>query len=124
MSSIMDLLGGAGGPQGPDGGGPAGPPPPPPAHRGGGGGVPGKPDNPDAEQALSDVIDGLHAFLQAEQDDGDKAIAAKCLAQLQAIFGTRQKQHEAAAGITPAHKAMGRAMRQGGPPPVGAGAGY
>ena len=84
-----------------------------------GGGRPGEPDNPDAESALQDAIDGIHAFLQAEEDDQDKAIAAKCLAQLQGIFGGRQKQDEAAQGITPAHKAMGRAMSKrrpaGGP---------
>lgn len=152
MSSLMDVLAGGGGgppgagPQGaPPGPGPGGPGlPPDPAMllgpQGGppgggppgqtGGGVPGKPDNPDAESALQDAIDAIHAFLQAEEDDQDKATASKCLAQLQAIFGGRQKQDEAAQGITPAHKAMGRAMSKrppGGPsggPPGGAPGGY
>ena len=122
MSSIQDLLGGAGGagPMGgpPDGGGVPLPPPvpgPPPPAPGGAGGQPGQPDNPDAEDALQGAIEAIQAFLAAEEDDQDKAVAAKCLAQLQGIFGGRQKQDEAAQGITPAHKAMGRAMSKRAP---------
>lgn len=129
--SIMDLLGGQGGPPGaapPGGPAPGGmmgglPPEPPPGldlggggpAPGGGGGTPGEPDNPDSEAALQDAIDAIHAFLTSEEDDQDKAIASKCLAQLQGIFGGRQKQEEAAQGITPAHKAMGRAMSKRAP---------
>ena len=130
--SIMDMLGGAPPPGAAPMGGPppemGGPPPegapmgaPPPGLDGGGGGTPGQPDNPDSESALQGAIDAIHAFLQAEEDDSDKAVAAKCLAQLQGIFGGRQKEEESAQGITPAHKAMGRAMSKrapaGGPPP-------
>lgn len=144
--SIMDVLGGGGG--GPPGAGPAGPPmggggglppAPPPGLLGAlggppgggppgqtGGGVPGQPDNPDSESALQQAIDAIHSFLQSEEDDQDKAIAAKCLAQLQGIFGGRQKQDESAQGITPAHKAMGRAMSKGAPAgaPAGGPGGY
>lgn len=81
---------------------------------GGGGGVPGQPDNPDAEAALKAAIDSIHTYLSAEEDDQDKSVAAKCLAQLQGIMGTRQKQDEAALGTTPAHKAMGRAAKSSG----------
>jgi hypothetical protein len=121
MSSIMDMLGAgaAGGAAPPDlGGGAAAPPGADPAS----GGQPGQPDNPDAESALQSAIDAITQFLSAEQDDQDKAVAAKCLAQLQSIFGGRQKQDEAAAGITPAHKAMGRAMSSGAG--AGGGVGY
>lgn len=111
--SIMDALGGLPGVGGnPSAGGPFAP--------GQGGGTPGMPDNPDAEQALQQAIDGLHTFLSVEEDDQDKATAAKCLASLQSIFGSHQKQSEAASGVTPAHKAMGRAYKRGG----AQGAGY
>lgn len=105
MSSALDaLMGGGAPPMGGMGGGPAAPQPQ-------GGGTPGQPDSPDAEQALQDAIDALHAFIVAEQDDQDKAVATKALATLQGIFGGRQKQDEAAQGITPAHKSMGRAVQ-------------
>lgn len=112
MSSMLDsLMGGAGA------GGPA-PDPMSGAAPGGApqsaGGTPGQPDSPDAEQALSDAIDALTQFMAVEEDDQDKAVAAKALATLQGIFGGRQKQDEAASGITPAHKAMGRAMKSQG----------
>lgn len=102
MSSILDQLGG-----GAAAGGPAGP-------SGGGAGIPGQPDNPDAQQDLSDAIDALKSFLDNEEDDQDKSVAAACLAKLQTILGTRQKQDEAAAGVTPVHKAMGRAYSSQG----------
>lgn len=121
MSNMLDaLMGGAGA------GGGAGAPPAPAAAAppGGGGGQPGAPDNPDAESALQSAIDGITQFLQSEEDDSDKAVAAKCLAQLQSIFGGRQKQNEAAAGVTPAHKAMGRAMSGASAGSAGGGGGY
>ena len=114
MSSALDALmggAGAGGPMAPGGPAPGGAAPGP---QDAGQGVPGQPDNPDAETALQNALDALMSFMDAEQDDQDKAVVAKCIAQLQSIFGTRQKQNEAAQGITPAHKAMGRAMSGGG----------
>jgi hypothetical protein len=63
--------------------------------------------------------------MSAEEDDADKAVAAKCLANLQAIFGGRQKQEESAQGITPAHKAMGRALgKRAARPPLRGRVGY
>lgn len=116
MSSMLDsLMGGAGaGGPAPAPMGPSGPAPVPGGDTQGGGGTPGQPDSPDAEQALSDAIDALTQFMAVEEDDQDKAVAAKALATLQSIFGGRQKQDEAASGITPAHKAMGRAMKSQG----------
>lgn len=111
MSSILDALGGGAPPAPPGAGGVAqGAPAPAPQ----GGGTPGQPDTPDAEQALQTALDALMSFMDMEEDDQDKAVVAKCLASLQGIFGGRQKQDEAAQGITPAHKAMGRAMSGAG----------
>lgn len=105
------MMGGGGGtpasimvPQGGDAGG-----------GGAGGGTPGQPDNRDAEQALTDAIDAIHRFIAAEQDDADKNVGAKLLALATSITAGRQKEKEAAMGVTPVHKAVGRAMQsQGG----------
>ncbi len=79
---------------------------------GGGGGVPGQPDNPDSEQALADAIDAIHRFIQSEEDEADKNIGAKILALATSITAGRQKETEAAQGITPVHKAVGRAVKK------------
>jgi hypothetical protein len=97
MSSILDMLGGGQGP------------PPDLGSVQGGAGIPGQPDNDAAKQALAAMIQAAQDFLDAEQDDQDKSIVSACLAKLQSIKGTQQKQNEAAAGITPVHKAMSRA---------------
>lgn len=80
MSSALDgLLGALGG------GGPGGPPPggPPPDL---GGGPSGSPDDTSTQAQYSDPVDALtdaetalHAYIQMEQDDTDRAVAAQCL---------------------------------------------
>lgn len=79
---------------------------------GGGGGTPGQPDSPDSEQALKDLIDAAHRFIQGEQDEADKNVGAKILTLATSITSGRQKEKEAAMGVTPTHKAVGRAMRK------------
>lgn len=64
---------------------------------------------PTAEEDLQDALDALHKFMQNEDDHGDKAAVAKCIAALQGLLGARQKGAESALGVTPAHKAMARA---------------
>ena len=102
MGNIASLLGGGG----PMGGSPMGG-----AGGAGGGGAPGQPDSPQAEQDLQTAIRALHSFMQTEQDDQDKTVAAKCLASLQGIVGGRAAQDDAALGTTPAHKAVRRATQ-------------
>ena len=96
MSSIMDSLAG-GAPPMPDSGSQSG-------------GDQSVPDPSNTEEALRFIVDYLREVATNEADDGDTSIIDKAMTQLSSLFAGRQKQNEAAQGITPAHKAMGRAM--------------
>ena len=76
-----------------------------------GGGGPGQPDTPDVESALRQALELLTQAQSQEQDDQDTLAIQKAMIAIQSVLGTRQKQNEAAMGTTPAHKAMGRAVR-------------
>lgn len=109
----MAIMPGAGGPppsiQLGGGGAPnAGGPP-----QGAGGGTPGEPDNPIAEGALKRAIAAVEVYMKAEQDEQDKHMAAKVMAQLQGLMAGRQKQADAAMGTSPA-LAFVRRQAQGG----------
>jgi hypothetical protein len=90
----------------------AGAPPLPPTGVAGAG-RPGAPDNAAAEAALNAMIDAAHTFLRNEEDDQDKAIITQCLHQAQKLLGTRQKQQEAALGVTDVHRGVRRAIKRG-----------
>src|SRR5262245_45933108 len=74
----------------------------------GGGGTPGSPDNASAAQALSEAIDAVARYLEAESDPVDKATASRCLAQLHGLMGGRAKDEDAAMGTTPQHRFLRR----------------
>lgn len=101
MSSILSALvqraqqGGASGPQQ---GAPIAVAGPAPAQAPGG----------DPEVLLQRAIDALKVAESAEPDHSDSATILKCLAALQGILATRQKNAESALGVTPAHKGMAR----------------
>lgn len=88
-SILMALMGGGGGPGGP--GGPIGP-----------GDAVGQGQNP--SDLLTQVLDLLTQYGQAEPDPEDQAIAAQCFAQLKKLQAKDQKEEDAAMGTTPAHK--------------------
>lgn len=88
MSSILDALQGPGGPQG---------------------GAPAPDAGGSADDLLDTAISSLSAYLDhSGSDDVDTATAAQCLAKLQSIKATSQKNEEAAMGTTGAHKAMAK----------------
>ena len=100
MSNMIDPLAGAGGPPASItiGGGPGGP----------GAGAAGTPDNPESAQALKAAIAAVSAYLSAENDEQDKAVAARVLAQLHGLQGGRAREADAAMGISPALKMLRR----------------
>jgi hypothetical protein len=83
-------------------GGPPGGPPPGPGDSGGG----------SPTDHLSTALDALHSYLASETDDVDKATVAQHLAGLQKVLAKDQKEQEAAAGITPVHRGMRKALSQ------------
>ena len=115
------------------GGGPAAPPPgapplPPPAAGPQGpldrGDRPGEAEDPRFDALIRTAINALHQAQATGEDDQDKQLAAECMAKLQGLLGTHQKQGEAALGMTDVHRGVRRAIRgagAGGPIPGGAG---
>ena len=101
MSNLMSLIGPNGGPSGPA-----------PSIQVGGGGedadTPGKSDG-DWETDLQNALDALRELAADAQDHGETNVIDKCIAALSALTAKRQAGHEAALGVTPAHKAMQRA---------------
>jgi hypothetical protein len=85
-------------------GGPGGPPPGGPPTDGG-----GFPD--DEVGLLRGAFDHLSRYLDVANDDADKAVIAKAIAQIQGVFAKDQKEQEAAGGVTPAHRGMAKALR-------------
>lgn len=102
-----------GGPGGPDGGG--GPPPggPPPS---GGQGQPGTAEDPDFTRLIKTAVDALQQAAATGEDDVDKQLAAECMAKLQGLLGTHQKQKEAALGMSDVHRGVRRAIQGAGGP--------
>jgi hypothetical protein len=104
-----------GGPGGPGGPGPAGP----------GAGKPGG-DGPDSEQVktlIGQAIDALRQAEDLEGDDGDKAMLAKCVADLRGFIGNQQKMLDTAMGAGPGVKIMRKNAPGGGGAPAGPGMG-
>ena len=111
--AMMGLLGPGGGPT---------PPPglmePPMGEEAGPGGTP-----PDSSQDMSpedhlrEAIEHAQQALVGEEDDPTSGELSKAISSLYRIFAQRQKEDEAALGVTPAHKGMARAYgkTQGGP---------
>lgn len=102
---------------GPDAGGPpadtGGPPGPP----GAGGGQPGVAEDPDFTRLVKMAIDALKQAQDTSEDDVDKQLAAECMAKLQGLMGTHQKQRESALGMTDTHRGVRRAIQSGGSSP-------
>ena len=109
-----------GGPPGPDAlvGGPAGGPPDAggPSPGLGGGGQPGVAEDPQFTQLIKTAVDALRQASDTGEDDVDKQLAAECMAKLQSLLGTHQKQQESALGMTDVHRGVRRAMRGAGGP--------
>jgi len=105
MASPLEALLGAGAPAGT-----AGPPQQIAVPAGPAGAIPGQPDTPEAAEALQNAIDALDAYMRAERDPQDRAVAAKCLAQLHGLMGGRQKEADAAMGTSPALKFVRRTL--------------
>lgn len=83
------------------GGGPGGP-------GGSSGGKPGG-DGPDSDQVkslISQAIDSLREAENLEGDDADKALIAKCVADLRSFIGNQQKMLDTAMGAGPGVKIM------------------
>jgi hypothetical protein len=101
------------------GGGPAaeagGPP--------GGNGAAGQAEDPEFSRLIKTAIDALHQAQATGEDDTDKQLAAECMAKLQGLLGTHQKQRDAALGMTDVHRGVRRAIRANNAG-AGGGAGY
>jgi hypothetical protein len=80
MSSMMDLAGALGGP----GGAPAGPPPPDDTGA-------GAEKYSNSLDALDGAEEALHAFIQLDPDEGDRAIAATCLQNVLKLKAANQQ---------------------------------
>lgn len=106
---LMAQLQAGGGPP-PDGG---------PAPDMGGGGQPGVAEDPEFTRLIKTAIDALRAAADTGEDDQDKALAADCMAKLQGLLGTHQKQQESALGMSDVHRGVRRALRSGGAAPGG-----
>ena len=107
MSSMMDLAGALGG-QG--GGPPPGPPDQgPPPDQGGGGGYANSID------ALDGAEEALHAFIQLDPDEGDRAVAASALQTVLKLKASNQQSQQSGD-----MKGLQRAL-VGAPPPGVAG---
>src|SRR5215831_19552703 len=87
------------------GGGPGGPAP------GGGGGQAGRAEDPQFTRLIKTAVDALRQASDTGEDDADKQLAAECMAKLQGLLGTHQKQQEAALGMTDVHRGVRRAVR-------------
>ena len=97
---LMAMLQGGGPPPGgPPGPGPGGPP----------GGDPDQ--DPAFTQDIKTAIQALHHALGSGEDDNGKQLASECLAKLQGLLGTHQKQQDAALGVTDVHRGVRRAIR-------------
>jgi hypothetical protein len=75
------------------------------------------------EDHLRAAIEHAQQALMGEPDDPTSATLAAALKQLYQVFATRQKEDEAAMGVTPAIKSLSRNSGGGAPPPGGAPAG-
>lgn len=63
----------------------------------------------DPSQALKQAIQAVHQAAVVSDDQTDKQTLLKCLAAIQNILATEQKQKEAALGTTAAHKGLAKA---------------
>lgn len=59
--------------------------------------------------SVDTVIDDLHQLAGQTDDEQDKQTILKCLAAIQGIKATEQKEKEAMLGTTPAHRGMAKA---------------
>ena len=77
---------------------------------GGGAGAAGPSGDP--EQDLQTAIDSLTAYMQSDETDpAETHVVAKALTALHGLQASDQKQNEAAAGVTPVHKGMAKAIK-------------
>lgn len=110
-----------GGDQPPGGGGapgmPPGLPPDMAALLGGGGEGPdaGGDFPQDEVESLEDIRERMMNYMDIASDDIEKSEMAKLLAGVQKLLAKNQQEHEAASGVTPAHKGMRKAIQAGAP---------
>lgn len=85
---------------------------------GAGPGVPSGPPPPDSdgdagpEAKMRKALTLLQeAAADPSLDDVDSHVATKCIAAIQGVLATNQKNDEAALGVTPAHKSLARNTR-------------
>ena len=69
------------------------------------------PGGPDPTAALQSAIQAVHQAAVVSDDQGDKQVLLQCLAKIQAILATEQKEKEAALGTTAAHKGLAKASQ-------------
>lgn len=100
MSSMADFAGALGG------GAPPGPPPGPPPD----GSAGGSEQYTNSLDALNAADDALHAFIQLDPDDADRAVAAQCLQQILKLKAANQQDTQQG-GM----KSLQRALGSGGP---------
>jgi hypothetical protein len=88
------------------GGAPPGPPPGPPPD----GSAGGSEQYTNSLDALNAADDALHAFIQLDPDDADRAVAAQCLQQILKLKAANQQDTQQG-GM----KSLQRALGSGGP---------
>lgn len=105
MQDFSSALAPPGGAPDPYGGGAPPPDAPPDAAPDQGGGAPGE-----QYQTSLDALDGaeeaLHAFIQLDPDDGDRAVAATCLQNLLKLKAKNQQQAQSGGNMTSLARAL------------------
>ncbi len=104
MSSMLEALQGGGGAP------PMGGPPPGPDTMGG---MASPPPAPAGGGSATDILTEIKGLIQdyidtPESDEQETAQATKALVIIQGLLASEEKNMEAAAGTTPAHKAMAK----------------
>lgn len=64
--------------------------------------------------SLRDAISSLQAYLEAEQDDEDLALATKLVAQVQQLLAKNQKETDTAMGFGPGEKFLRKQTQRAG----------
>lgn len=64
--------------------------------------------------SLRDAISSLQAYLEAEQDDEDLALATKLVAQVQQLLAKNQKETDTAMGFGPGEKFLRKQTQRSG----------
>lgn len=106
MSMMEQMMSGAGGAPPPPGDLPA---------LGEAAGQPGGSQTPAELEKLNAAAQAMHEYIAIETDPQDQASGAKILALIQGMLGGREKEQDAALGISPALKFVQRQQRSASP---------